>query len=215
MSILVDSYSEENTDYDWWISTSWNIDQVGQTFTGDGNYLESCKFNLKKYGLPTGDLTAYVYNHTGTWGSTGVPTGDPIATSGTYNIADLTTSYQLITFTFTGANQVLLENGVHYAVVVGYDGGDTTNYLIMGFDNTSPTHDGNGCQRLNSTEVWEEITEGKDFSFYVYGESGLSPGVSDTITLSESKNIYITPAPLLVASQPGIQVVNSPKIYTP
>ena len=90
-------------------------------------YIVKVFFKLKKVGSPTGNLTAKVYAHTGTFGSTGTPTGAALATSNNLDVATLTTSYQTIELYF--ATPYLTTASTNYFVAVEYTGGDGSNYV--------------------------------------------------------------------------------------
>jgi len=159
----VDSYSESNQSQEG-ILYSGSTVKMGQSFTGNGNILYSGKLYLKKSGSPVGNATMTVYAHTGTFGSDGTPTGSALATSDNFDVSTLTTSFALITFSFTGANRITLTNGTNYFVILEYGGGDVSNSVRIGVDNTSPSHGGNAVYYVSS---WAALTD--DACFYVYG----------------------------------------------
>lgn len=173
-TLTCDSYSES---YQTTSSSVYNGApiKVGQSFTGDGNDLNSCKFYLKKFGSPTGNVIATVYAHTGTFGSNGKPTGSALATSGNFDISTLTTSYALTTFTFTGANNITLVNGTKYFIVLEYSGGDVSNHLVIGCDDTTLTHGGNYASYTTS---WGSLSI-IDVCFYVYTEGATRDKAAD------------------------------------
>jgi hypothetical protein len=199
MATLIDSYSESNQSS--FLSVDGggeNYTKTGQSFTGSGIYLDSCKFYLRKFGYPTGNATASIYEHTGTYGTTGTGTGNALATSETFNVSTLTMTLALVTFSFTGANRILLNADTKYVVVVEYSGGNSSNQVWIGADNTSPTHDGN-VVRYYYYEVdnWDAVS-GWDVCFYVYGESLGTPAYEDkglylsgVATSSATRNLYI------------------------
>lgn len=162
--VLFDSYSESNQDSGENLTSGASVTMIGQTFLGDGGTLASCKFYLKKTGSPTGNATAKLYAHTGSYGD-GQPTGAALATSGTLNVSTLTTSYQLITFTFTGGDKVTMTGGTAYCIVVEYSNGDGSNYVTAGFDGSSPSHAGNTV--FTFTGSFGKNT-GRDTVFYIY-----------------------------------------------
>ncbi len=95
---IVDSYSESN------LTSYSSIHQYsskrydGQSFTcGVTVTLSECKFYLNKYNSPTGNCYALIYAHTGTYGTSGVPTGGELATSDAVNVANISTSSSLVT----------------------------------------------------------------------------------------------------------------------
>lgn len=165
MTEIVDSYSETNQSG----SQIFNDNPykgAGQSFTGDGGTLNSVKFYLKKTGNPTGNATINIYAHDGTYGESSIPTGDPLATAESYDVSNLTTSYQLITFTFSGDDKITLNDGTYYVVTFEHIG-DESNAVIMGDDASSPTHDGNNCYKWL---LWA-AANARDTCFYVYKDS--------------------------------------------
>lgn len=137
--------------------------ESGQSFSSGGGVLDSAKFYLHKTGSPTGNATAKVYAHTGTYGTSSLPTGSVLATSDTFDVSTLTASNQLITFSFSGANRITLASS-YYFVVVSYSGGDADNIVHPGRDASSPTHDGNAADDYGG---WT-ATATHDQIFYVY-----------------------------------------------
>lgn len=171
---LIDSYSESNYSYDMDAfgtvsSGSWY--QYGQSFTASALPISSCKFYLRKVGSPTGNATAKLYAHTGTFGTDGKPTGSVLATSGNLDVTTLSTSYALITFTF--ASPYTPTNGTKYVIVLSWDGGtnDANNDIQLGADFTSPSHGGNYSRYVSS--AWTGLNN-IDICFYVYGTSSFN-----------------------------------------
>lgn len=159
---IIDSYSETNTDSGDTLGEGTNT-KKGQSFTGNDGYLDSAIFYIKKIGSPTGTATVSIFAHTGTFGSSSRGTGSALATSNQIDISSLTTSYQLITFYFSDSNKILLSNSTHYVAVVEYSGGNASNYIALGVDTTSPTHNGN---RVRYTTSWD-YNGSWDIPFYI------------------------------------------------
>ncbi len=127
--------------------------KLGSVFTaGISGNLNQNKFFLKKVGSPTGNIFATLYATSG-----GAPTGSAIATSNNVDVSTLTTSYGLITFTFSTPYWVT--KGTSYCIVVE---GDFTvsvaNYVVAGQD----TSFSNGYYWVSS---W---TNGYTYCFYTY-----------------------------------------------
>lgn len=163
----VDSYSETNQDAGRNLSSADQTD-AGQSFTtGSAITLDSCKFYLKKTGSPTGNATAILYAHTGTYGTDGTPTGSALGTSDTFDVSTLTTSYALATFNFSGANRYAMSASTHYFIILEYSGGDASNRVVQGIDGSSPTHGGNHAYTF-SPPTWNSDNT-LDTCFYVYG----------------------------------------------
>ena len=171
IAAIVDSYSESNQDSNGIVYSG--TPGRGQSFTSGSNpteVLDSCVFYLKKAGSPTGNAVAQLFAHTGTYGSTsGIPTGPALATSAPLDVSTLTTSYALKTFNFSGANRVTLAANTNYFIVLSYTGGDISNNVLMGEDESSPSASGRAAT-LNNSGVWSVDTMfNTDVCFYVYG----------------------------------------------
>jgi len=165
--VISDSYSESNQ------NTFFEVGDTslkyGQSFTGDGGTLNSVKFYLKKFTLPTGNATAEIYAHIGTYGISSKGTGLSLATSESLDVSTLTTSLQIITFNFVGINKISLTNGTYYVVVVSYSEGNGSNYIDIGADDSSPTHSGNSTAYTGIS--WG--TGSEDICFYVYKDGSV------------------------------------------
>lgn len=157
----IDSYSESNQN----VSNS-GQNYYGQSFSNTSKMLlTSVTFYLIKIGSPTGTLTAAIYAHDGgTFGSTGKPTGSALAISDSVNASTVSTSYSLIDFTFSGANQIVLSASTNYFVVVNFS---ATSNMRAGGDSTSPTHAGNMTRSSNGSS-WTAVST-DDICFYVKG----------------------------------------------
>jgi len=181
MAAIIDSYSESNAD------NGGTSAQQGQSFTGDGGVLNFSKFSMSKIGSPTGTAVVKIYAHSGTFGTSSVPTGSPLATSGTFDVSTLTTSSQLITFTFSGGEKITLINGTKYVVTLEISEyiSSWPDYVVLDLDAFAPSHAGN--YSYVSGENWTFGTW--DLCFYVYKDaesSSLSPSASPSPSSSLS-----------------------------
>ena len=164
---ICDSYSQTNQDavITPMYFTGGNYRNVGQSFTGNGGTLSTIKFYLRKVGSPTGNLLFFIYAHSGTFGSTGVPTGASLGGSVVYDVTTLTTSFT----TISAAPSAIctLVNGTNYFVTCSMIGvtGDASNYVEMGTDSSSPGHGGN-VATWNGTSWAYDASQ--DACFYVY-----------------------------------------------
>lgn len=209
MAQIIDSYSETNQ------NTSAADYAEGQSFTGDGGILNSAKFYLKKAGSPTGSAYAKIYAHSGTFGTSSVPTGSPLATSGAFDISTLTTSFQLITFTFTGANKITLTNGTKYIVTLEFSGYTPSypNYVWTGIDTSSPTHGGNLCYK-DSGGSWNAVSA-YDTCFYVYKDdattttSATTSSTTSTSTSITSVSTIPVSAEKIIVSKSGVDALKA------
>lgn len=132
----------------------------GQTFTPASSVpLTSVKFYLKKSGSPTKQLAISLWAT-----SAGIPTGTALAVSNTFDTSTLTTSYQLIEFTFP--TPYTLTAATLYAigsVTYSIDGTDSGNQILFGSDRSSPGY-------ADGTEIGGDTwaTVGGDLNFYAY-----------------------------------------------
>ena len=176
---LIDYYIESNQ------SSGFDLNgpgvTCGQSFlTGNAATLKSVKVYLKKTGSPTGNLVTRLLTHSGTYGLSSVPTGVALATADNFDVSTLTTSYQLITITFSGANQYAMSANTNYCLTVGY-AGSGTNFVTVGYDNTYPDHRGNF---MTFVAISWGASPTSDMCFYVYADTNgpLLDKVSDTDT---------------------------------
>ena len=158
----MDSYADTNQDSTQALGNG-TIEAVGQSVTGNGGVLSRIRVDLSKTLSPTGTMVATVYTHSGTFGTSSVPTGAVLATSNTINVADLTTTLTLTDFEFE--DEVTLTNTTKYVIALEYAGGDASNYVNVGTDTSTPSHGGNFSTYNGAT--WTAVS-GTDAIFYVY-----------------------------------------------
>ena len=165
----VDSYSETNwSNNDLALYSGSNL-YCGQSFSSEKRFkLTSCVFYLGKDAGTTGNITASIYQHTGTYGTNSVPTGAALETS--TNTIDASTlpsgSRSLFTFTFSGS--ITLAANTYYCIVVRRDNtGSVSQRVIVGRAGSSPAHGGNAFQSADGSS-WTE-NAARDCCFYVYG----------------------------------------------
>jgi hypothetical protein len=189
MATLVDSYSEGNAG-----DNTSSI--VGQSFTGNGGVLNSAKFYMEKDGSPTGNLYAKIYSHSGTFGTTGIPSS-LLATSDAVDVSTVSDTPALQTFAFTGANKITLTNGTKYVVVIEniYN---FPNYSLAYRDGSSPTHNGNFSYYSGGWNYDAAL----DLIFYVY---------SDDVTTTTSLTSTSTTSTSLTTQAPTVMRVSKPE----
>lgn len=143
------------------------ITRQGQSFSVGTNAkrLTKLAFRLKRSGTPTGNITATVYAHTGSFGAGGTPTGSALATSVAVDASQLSTSYQEFEFGF--ATTTLLSASTNYFAVVEFTG-DASNFVQVQGDTTG-THAGN---RASFDGSWTGAAA-EDLFFKAYGSSNL------------------------------------------
>lgn len=165
-TITIDSYSEANRDGNWNFYTVNGYKQAGQAITLPSDVsITSVKFYLKKAGSPTGNAYAKIYASTGTVGTDAHPTGSALATSDALDVSTLTTSFQLIEFTFSTPYSA---SAGDICILVDYAGSAAPNYVYVGNDISSPTHSGNSFAQTHvGAPNYSEFTY--DACFYLYG----------------------------------------------
>lgn len=188
MSVLLDSYSESNADA---VANlfSGGFTGLAQVFkpTSTAGITSSIGY-IKKVGSPTGTVVSKIYATSGTFGTTAVPTGTALATSDAVTVSGLSTSSTLQTFTFSSSHPSLT-SGTAYAISFEYSSGNSTNYVGVSYDSSSPTHAGNSA---GNNSGWLGVST-NDVPFYVYGE--ITPVASFTknvSTLNKNDTVYFT-----------------------
>ena len=156
-------YSESNQDATTSLRTTSTVG-TGQSFTALGTILGSARFYLKKTGAPTGFAIAKVYAHSGSLGTTSVPTGTALANSVPFDVSTLTASYALTELKFIGSESITLTNATNYVVTIEYNGGSVGNTLDVGRDGSSPTATGNSSTWDGAT--WTAVST-SDLCAYV------------------------------------------------
>jgi hypothetical protein len=178
-------------------SATASISAVVQSFKGNGGKLYGALFKIKKNGSPVGNLRCALYDHTGTYGTSSVPTGALIEDSADVAMAGLNSSdYYWTTFTFAGTTT--LTAGTYYTIVVyakSVTTLNTSNYIqIYDCIISSTTHQGNYSQYASS--AWAS-TATTDLLFAVIsGNAGTTLSVVGTPLYA---NGYVCPTsnPLL------------------
>ena len=159
---------------------------VGQTFANvaDGT-LTSAKFHLKKSGSPTGSAYAELYAISGELAS-GEPDGAALATSDAFDVTTLTDTSAWVSFSFSGDNQILLNAGINYVVVLHYGTGTILNSVLISYDNDSPTAPGNHVVS-NDGETWS-VTGDIDIPYFVHTSTSGTTALWNTTTGLASLN---------------------------
>jgi|GEM_PF-1440695 len=167
-NILVDSYPiSYSVGYVEMHIASPYYTRIGQSFdSGGGGILASASFKLGKIGSPTGTMVAKLYAHTGTYGTTGVPTGSALATSATIDVTSFS-SGSTVSFDF-GAAAYTLSASTKYVVDVEYsDASSSASKCITMYLDSSGSHAGICEVWDNNASSWIAVTD-YDTCFYVY-----------------------------------------------
>lgn len=128
--------------------------------------LDSLVVTIMKTGNPTGYCYCNIYNQSGTYGTNGVATGLPIATSDGLAMSIVLTSLKEFTFTFSGSNRITLSPSTYYVFEVYYLGGNGSNTLRLGVDGVTKSYGGNRVYGTGSTWI---STNATDTPFKLYG----------------------------------------------
>ena len=171
------------------ITTFW----IAQTFAGKGTVLDSIRISMRENGN-IGNTVAVVdiYALTGTL-SSGTPTGSVLATSG--NVTVPTSSVGPPTFfPFTGANRIVLSEGVNYAFVVRWVSG--TNDFSITLQTDVNLVEGAYVSSSNSGGSWTVFGAARELSYGVYGADAvggkiLSKTATGSGTGTESTNSLV------------------------
>jgi hypothetical protein len=136
---------------------------AGMSFTGDGGEVNKCAFELDDVGSPTGTMYANLYAHSGTYGTSSVPTGSPLATSSTVaaTVIGGANRYWVV---FDFPTPYTTTSGTKYCIAIIYESGDSSNHIRLATNPDAPEHGGNVFQ-LNSGS-WA-ATSGDDGMFYI------------------------------------------------
>jgi hypothetical protein len=132
----------------------------------------ACKVYLRKVGSPAGTLTARLYAHSGTYGTSSLPVEASMIEESTTSLdlaTGMTASYTLYSFDFAGTTQLTADT--HYCIAIMVKSEtllNDSNYVLVGTDSTTPTHSGN-CALYESNK-WIISHLVSDMIFYVYGK---------------------------------------------
>ncbi len=158
-------------------------------------YLTRVFCNLNKVGTPTGNLVAKIYAHSGTFGTSSIPTGTALATSKNIDVAQLTTVYQTVEIGFD--TQFLMLASTNYTISFEFTGTSANYAQVQGLAATG-TAAGNRAQLVTTT--WT-ATATDDLNFDVhaspklYGITGeLFRGVTQEVALGAMGTLATTGA---------------------
>jgi len=169
MSVICDSYFDESYDTVGWLFYAGSWLGLGQSFSGNGGKLETAQFYMMHSNNATGNAYAYIWNIMWTFGSSAVPLygSDPIATSDAVDVTTIADARELVTFTFSGANQIILGATTKYCLTIAVETESVhPDYLYIYGHHIDPTHPGNQCSR--SVGFPWGYDANKDMLFYVY-----------------------------------------------
>ena len=174
--VLLDSFTTTGSAYN--IPFANDYPRNGQTFACNAsNKLTQITVNMKKTNSPTGNIYAYLYAMTGSYGSTGIPTGTYLAKSDPLNVATLSTSTSATNFTFSGVNQYYMTAGSKYVLIVSGEGASSLPDIYIMSNSLADTHAGNFVYYETSTPAWWP-GDSEDLLFWAYGSNYYTTAVS-------------------------------------
>ena len=143
------------------------VTEYGQSFTCDNDViLDSCKFYLYKSGTPTGKVCCKLYAHSGTYGTSSLPNGAALVVSDSITASSLPIIDDVSYINFNFTNKYRLTKNTYYLIILYYYNGDASNYVNIGTDISTLTHDGN--RAWYNAGVWQASST-RDVVFYIYG----------------------------------------------
>ncbi len=154
---------------------------LGQSWTSSRfDKLTRVRVLMRKTGTPTGTVVCNIYAHSGTFGTSSIPTGSPLAVSETIDLSDM--DDHILEYDFEFKDSFVPTSTTKYVVTIEYSGGDVSNHLEVGVDTTSPTHGGNQSTLVGSS--WTGFG-GVDIPFRVRNGGRMiveQRGTSDAVT---------------------------------
>jgi len=175
------------------LAATGNYYSYGQSFTGDGSYISAVSFKFRGF---SGDGTIYfkIYAHSGTFGSTGVPTGAALATSFGISPAYVPTD-ALYVATDLFLDPYKTTSGTNYFIVCEYAGTAAAGSMNLGVISTAGLVAGNASYKTTSGGAWTATTS-TSLCFNLYGISGTYSTIKYNMSNADS---YV------VIGQTGIQ----------
>ena len=209
-----------------WNYGTWYNSYTGVCFTAIDGVLDSVKFAVWHYtGNPTGNIVVQIYAMTGTYGTSGKPTGSVLATSDNVDVATGVLNYvgdnagqNVVTFPFSGANRITLTDRTNYCAIMYWGGGDDSNNLTDAHEYPRySAHPGNTAYSSNGSS-WSINSSIKQFYVYEQPTSGVtlttsalllsvsdSPTVTESITVQTAGGIAV--AEINVSDTPTVEDV--------
>jgi len=168
---------------------------AGQSVDGDGIYLSRIRVWIEKAGSPTGSLTCSVYAHSGTYGTSSVPTGSALITStNSIDPATVPSSPNEAPFDFLFDGSLQLAVGTQYVFAVTGVTSNLFNRVQLESDNTAPTHSGNAWHGTLGVPTAES---GQDICFCMWG----TPVFAETSAVDGTSTVSVSDFSLAVPAQ--------------
>lgn len=164
-------------------------------------------FDLQKRGSPTGPVTVELFASE----DETIPTGSALA-SGTVEASTLATIVGVapaLAFTTVELSSPLIVEPGWYGVSAKFDAGDINNSIDIGFDNTSPTHEGHAVSQNLAGDWSAALTS--DRTFQLVGRRIPAPSsryrfvaectLENLVTGVETEDVFRAPARVVVSAE--------------
>jgi len=142
--------SSADTGTDFQLANATVQGQAQSFLVGANNqYLTRMRFKMRKVGTPTGNITPTLKAHSGTFGTSSIPTGAALATGELFDIATLTTAYKTYELEFATPYEMVA--ATEYVITLEAAVIDGSNYVEIEGLAGSGTHAGNRSQDVSAT----------------------------------------------------------------
>lgn len=183
--VLVPVLAWAGTTIDSYPSTSFSANQavragavvgVGNSFTGNGMSVATAQFYLQRSGtIANGsNCFAVIYAHSGTFGTSSIPTGTALATSNAIDASTLSTTQGLVTFTFP--TPYVTVSGTKYVVTFEFAGGSSNKLINAGYGTAA----GSGNFSSKTATTWT-ANSARRLVFYVQAPNTITGTVGALI----------------------------------
>lgn len=184
--VLADSFTETNIDHLGELRQNVARTLIAQSFKAERSVdVESVMLSLRKVGAPTGNL--WVEIHSGTSGTSATKNASANIVgqaSDNKDVSTLSSTLAATSLAFTGTKPSLTAGNIYFVVIYGDFAVSDTNFVIAGFDSSSPEYMDGRYYELNGSLAWTP-NDNVDLIFGVSGPLGapetlLSHGTSGT-----------------------------------
>ncbi len=168
--VTIDKYEFPEEDEGLTFTSSFK--KIGFSFTGIGGKITVAKLKFAKSSSFAGTLQVKIFAHTGTYGTSSLPTGDALDTS--TRVLDMSevpiaTTVQMFSFPFAG--DLVLEKGVHYCLLGELTSTEvnTSTRILYIIASTNLGHNGNSFAYSTASSQWA-LASDADVWFNVSGK---------------------------------------------
>jgi len=163
--MILTSYSEAGLNNSSNLSSASYLN-AGETFKlNDNSRITHAAMWLNKAGSPTGDVTYNLYAHSGTYGSTGVPTGSVLVSSATLSAASIVLGFNRYELAFSSSYLIAANTPLVLICNFAPTFSDVTNYVRVG-NEIGGTYGGNYTDDSGGSFGYDA---GQDMCFEISG----------------------------------------------